>query len=1297
MNIISISIKEIYYKKGIFLGILIFLINTVSGQNIKIFDQPLTSNTEELSQNTIILKPGFCTQGYSFSAKTIPSDTKSIPLEEVLLPDDMNYDYTVVPKVPLTDISEATYLGDISRYVEIYDGLGRPTQSIVFDGSPTGKDVIIPVYYDQDGRTTRSYLPYVTNASNTIDDVRNDWLQEQQYFYKSFPDFSSNNDYLSAYSEVDVEKSPFQRLQEYTQPGNDWKIQKDAQGGHTEKYEYYPYYGTMNRYTYNYGDYKTATSYSIVTNGYSSKTLYYNKITDANNHIQEQFTDKTGKNVCTRTYLEDGTTVATYNVYDDFGRLRCIVSPKANGVITGNTELCYFYDYDEYGRVIKEKKPGENESYLVYGKEGNPVMVQNAALRESSSSKNWAFTKYDALGRPVFMGVMEAESGGTAISFSTIRSDFKNRTGLSSSFYETEVSSGTIGYTLNNSYPSLYSIAESEINQVIYYDDYLITGQNYGLTWYNTNLKDAVNFPSNSVDFRTNGLPTGSKTRVLDQTGNLLLSLAYYDRYGRAIALYQQNQLNGFDKVLMEYSFSGQVLKAKHIQQVVINSQTVTTTEWYTYDYDHTGRLLKIYHHIGDTYEQGIVLTSNNYNELGQLVEENLHSADNGNTFQQSVDFKFNIRGWLTNINNAALNGSGINLNDTQTDLFGMEINYTQAVGDFAANYDGKITSVDWNKSGDAAIKRYAYTYDNLGRLTNEIMGDTHNIPQLAAPGAYSTTGIAYDLNGNITDLTRYNASGVATRQRYSYLVGTNKLLNVTFDGSSPGAGITKQYRTNGALKSDSHKSISDIAYNQFNLTTAITFTSTNKLSFTYSGAGALLRRSKINSSSQVEQRTDYVSNMVYVTDAAGTTTLDYMSMPFGRVVLTSNQWVYEYQLKDHLGNTRVAFVPGETAPVVVQKIDYYAFGLMHEPVALQNDNTYRYNGKEQYDDYGLNWYNYGARMYDPELGVWHAPDAMSAYMPGISPYAYCFNNPISFTDPDGNHPKDNGCINRRPLKAKIENKIAQIKSDVNKAIGKFSEAVSKGVEYVQEQRETSSSTMSEEYNEYLELPEFGPDEEEQRAIAQAQARYDASTKEEQRVASERWQSYCEERRQNSTNRAEAKVAGYGLTGAPSMASGNEMCYGCPPPEESANGGGGNGIISGQSIDATLAIASLGWTIEGGYYADSKNVEQFVSNGYTVGVEASVGYNLIIIKPKANFKFSDLEGMGTSGVINIGMISIGILGNSAPGYPENSVFETYWGIKIGIGAGAGGSYTPKSNTTFFDWIPDITKSSFHWK
>jgi hypothetical protein len=91
------------------------------------------------------------------------------------------------------------------------------------------------------------------------------------------------------------------------------------------------------------------------------------------------------------------------------------------------------------------------------------------------------------------------------------------------------------------------------------------------------------------------------------------------------------------------------------------------------------------------------------------------------------------------------------------------------------------------------------------------------------------------------------------------------------------------------------------------------------------------------------------------------------------------------------------------------------------------------------------------------------------------------------------------------------------------------------------------------------------------------------------------------------------------------------------------------------------------------------------------------GFNFIIIKPKDNFKFSDLGGMGTSGVINFWILSISVLGNSSPGYPENSVFDTYWGIKIGIGPGAGGSYTPNSNTSFHDWIPDYSQSFFHWR
>ena len=67
--------------------------------------------------------------------------------------------------------------------------------------------------------------------------------------------------------------------------------------------------------------------------------------------------------------------------------------------------------------------------------------------------------------------------------------------------------------------------------------------------------------------------------------------------------------------------------------------------------------------------------------------------------------------------------------------------------------------------------------------------------------------------------------------------------------------------------------------------------------------------------------------------------------------------------------------------------------------------NKYLYNGKELQSDLGLNWYDYGARMYDEQLGVWHTPDPLASKMPTVSPYAYCFDNPVKFFDHNGQFP----------------------------------------------------------------------------------------------------------------------------------------------------------------------------------------------------------------------------------------------------------------------------------------------------
>lgn len=105
----------------------------------------------------------------------------------------------------------------------------------------------------------------------------------------------------------------------------------------------------------------------------------------------------------------------------------------------------------------------------------------------------------------------------------------------------------------------------------------------------------------------------------------------------------------------------------------------------------------------------------------------------------------------------------------------------------------------------------------------------------------------------------------------------------------------------------------------------------------------------------------------------------------------------------------------------IIEENNYYPFGLKHKGYngnVSANVNRvaskFKYNGKELNDELGLDWYDFGARNYDPALGRWMNLDPLAEKYYSWGTYHSVFNNPIRFVDPDGkqiiiNYTDENG------------------------------------------------------------------------------------------------------------------------------------------------------------------------------------------------------------------------------------------------------------------------------------------------
>jgi RHS repeat-associated protein len=520
--------------------------------------------------------------------------------------------------------------------------------------------------------------------------------------------------------------------------------------------------------------------------------------------------------------------------------------------------------------------------------------------------------------------------------------------------------------------------------------------------------------------------------RVLG-TDDWITSVTYYDEDARPIYSASKNDyLVTVDKVKSDLDFAGKVLQTESTHKKDANP-VITITDVYTYD--HVGRLQTQVQTIAGNDPELIV--NNHYDELGQLVAKNVGGEFVGDpedaTGLQTVDYKYNIRGWLKTINN----GNTIN-----NDLFSFQLDYNTGVNPL---YNGNISETHWQTANDHNPRSYNYTYDALNRLKMANYNGNYIVEgTLTQEENYNLDAIGYDKNGNITVLERQglivaeNRIDLIDDLTYDYQSSSNKLIRVTDDASVDGFkdGTTSlpgdpdyEYDINGNLTVDTNKNITDIIYNHLNLPELIIFSSPEgSIGYKYSATGVKLEKMAMTVGSPGSvTSTQYAGAFIYdKTNTIGgmpnpnpppppVFELQFISHPEGYAQPnTLGTFDYIYQYKDHLGNIRLSYKNNGnmTNPdlEILEENNFYPFGLKQKGYnnnVSANSNSvaskFKYNGKELNEELGLNMYDYGARMYDPAIGRWHVTDGKAELYFANSPYVYALNTPPNAIDPDGN------------------------------------------------------------------------------------------------------------------------------------------------------------------------------------------------------------------------------------------------------------------------------------------------------
>ncbi|WP_281322742.1 DUF6443 domain-containing protein [Flavobacterium aestivum] len=945
---------------------------------------------------------------------------------------DYNYVITTTYKEPTGTILQNPSPEKALVNITYFDGLGKPVQQIANKQSTEGKDIITHIGYDDFGRPTKEYLPYASTSGNMTYD--GNAVTNAINFYST----EKYENTANPFSEKKLESSPLGRVLKQAAPGTDWAMDS----GHEIKMAYQTNTATevkWYRATTNWNAGSGLHDITFSEDGtYAAneliKTITYDENTSASPTETAgstvEFKDKEGKVILKRTY-ESGTKHDTYYVYDTYGNLTYVIPPKADGTINQEVldGLCYQYKHDYRNRLVERKLPGKQWEFIVYDKLDRPVATgpANSPFKDDTAV-GWLITKYDAFGRPVYTGWLNSTANVSS------RTSMQNAQNTATVLFETKQTSGAIdgieAYYSNTIAPTGFKLLT-----VNYYDNYAFPNMGTAPT----------TIEGQTVLANVKGLATGSWTRALSLASVISgeTNVTFYDSKARPIGSYSQNHLSGYTSTDSKLDFSGKPIYTITKHKLMSGSTELTVKEEFTYSAQD--RLLTHTHQINGGAIQ--LLADNTYDKLGQLTSKKV--GNNSGMPLQKVDYSYNIRGWMTEINKKA----NLQQDTDPRDWFAFAINYNKPTTNTSVKplYNGNIAETFWRSNSDGTFRSYGYQYDDLNRLKKAIYQKPgENIP---VSGAYNES-LSYDKNGNILSLQRFGGSDAPSiifqidDLLYDYSnANSNQLTRVT-DGSMGNdnqgfidgnkTGDDYNYDANGNMITDKNKNITGIVYNHLNLPTKITFGTGNSIAYIYNSVGQKLEKKVTDNG--IITLTKYLGGYQYKDNV-----LQFFPTAEGYVEPNGSSFKYVFQYKDHLGNVRLSYSDADkngtiTNAEIIEESNYYPFGLKHSGynsvVTSTNPGQKKlFQSQERQDELGLNWDSFKYRNYDFAIGRFMSIDPLTEEYSDWSPYVFSGNRVVDAVELEGREPEDFRFRQAQIAKGGVQARAETDNSSANQAV----------------------------------------------------------------------------------------------------------------------------------------------------------------------------------------------------------------------------------------------------------------------